>query len=76
MIVLLKSSGWRDILDIKDEQLKIKEKRLRDCTDYELDTIQGFIKGLEFTFKKVDEIIRGDTDGRRETIEEINGSST
>lgn len=71
VINLLKQPGWRDILDLFEEQLKIKEHRLRECTDYELDKIQGFIKGLEFIFKKVDNIIKGETDGGRETIENV-----
>ena len=57
---VLKQPGWSDIIDLYQEQLKAKEKRLRSCTDWQLDKLQGYIEGIEFIFKKVDVIIKGE----------------
>lgn len=57
---LVKHTGWKVLEELQHEKLSTKEKRLRTCSDYELDKIQGYIEGIEFIFKEVERLIRGE----------------
>lgn len=50
--------GWIWLEDKINEHIDKKRTRLENCTDYELDKIQGELKGLRFARQKIDEEIK------------------
>lgn len=58
---LLNSPGWQWLEAQINEYIEKKRTRLEDIPDYQLDKEQGYIKGLRWPRKKIDEVIKGIT---------------
>lgn len=61
---LLNSNGWKWLQEQTDDLLDKKRDRLESIPDYQLDSEQGFIKGLRWSRKKVDEAVKELTKGK------------
>lgn len=59
---LLRSRGWQWLEGEINAYVEKKRTRLEDIPDYQLDKEQGYIKGLRWPRKKIDEIIKQGTD--------------